>query len=421
VVHSVTMAHAASRELLMIAAGSVADRAGAVIVPAVLSTARYLSDTQMALRPGILDLGLGHPDPALLPLALVERALREVLTRYGAHALNYGWGGGPGPLCDWLRERIGAREGRAPAADQITITAGISQGLDHVLTLQTQPGDGALVESPVYHLAVRILRDHPLRLTGVRSDHDGLEPAACAAAIARLRAEGVRPRVLYCVPTFNNPSGRSWSLDRRRAIVEIAAREGVLILEDDVYRELAYEDVAPPSLWSLAPDGVVARFGSFSKSLAPGLRVGWLTGGATLVQGMIGGGLVDSGGGVAQLAAMITGTLITGGGYDAHLEGLRAAYRARRDALIAAVREHLPKCAVESPAGGFFVWLTLPDALDQAVLLQRALAAGTAFIPGTRFFVDGVGGERNIRLCFALLPPEDLREAIRRLAAVFCR
>lgn len=390
---------------------------GAVIVPAVLSTARYLSDTQMALRPGILDLGLGHPDPTLLPVALLERAMGEVLAHYGSHPLNYGWGGGPGPLLDWLRERIGSREGRALDPDQITITAGISQGLDHVLTLQTQPGDGALVESPVYHLAVRIMRDHPLRLRGVRSDPDGLDPDAFAAAISKLRAEGVRPRVLYCVPTFNNPSGRSWSLDRRRAIVEIAAREGVLILEDDVYRELAYDGAAPPSLWSLAPDGVVARFGSFSKSLAPGLRVGWLTGGVALVQGMITGGLIDSGGGVAQLAAMITSALVTGGGYDAHLDSLRTAYRARRDALSAAVREHLPMCAVESPAGGFFAWLTFPEPLDQAALLQRSLAAGTAFIPGTRFFVDGVGGERNIRLCFALLPPEELREAVRRLAS----
>ncbi len=377
----------------------------------------FLSETQMALRPGLLDLGLGHPDPGLLPAEELRESADRVFARFGVHALNYGWAAGPGPLLDWLCARAAKQEGRDIRPDQIALSAGISQALDTLLKLNTAPGDGALVESPVYHLAVRVLRDHPLRIEAVASDDDGLDPEQFGDAIRRLRASGVRPRVLYCVPTHNNPSGRSWSMARRQAIVEIAARESVLILEDDAYRELTYDHVVQPSLWSMAPAGVVARMGSFSKSLAPGLRVGWITASAAIIQGITSSGLFDSGGGIVQFPATMIAAYVDDYDFGAHVTRLCVAYRQRRDALLGALAQEAPGCKMKTPAGGFFVWVRIPDAIDQDVLLARAEASGVSFLRGTRFFAgDSMPGRNHIRLCFAMLGPEQLREGARRLA-----
>ncbi len=365
----------------------------------------------------MLDLGLGHPDPELLPTAELRESADRVFARFGVHVLNYGWAAGPGPLLDWLRARVSKQEGVGIRADQIALSAGVSQALDMLLTLNTAPGDAALVESPVYHLAVRVLRDHPLRIEAVAADDEGLNPQQFGDAIRRLRADGARPRVLYCVPTHNNPSGRSWSMARRQAIVEIAAREGVLILEDDAYRELTYDRIAPPSLWSMAPEGVVARMGSFSKSLAPGLRVGWITASAAITKSVTNSGLFDSGGGIVQFPASVIAAYVDGYDFGAHVTRLCQEYRLRRDALLGALTQEAPDCVTGTPAGGFFVWVRIPDAVDQDVLFTRAEAGGVSFLRGTRFYAgDTMPGRNYIRLCFAMLGPEQLRESARRLA-----
>jgi DNA-binding transcriptional MocR family regulator len=217
------------------------------------------------------------------------------------------------------------------------------------------------------------------------------------------------------VPTFHNPTGACLAPERRRALVELAAEEGFLIVEDDVYRELAYDAPAPPSLWRLAPPGVVARLGSFAKTLAPGLRLGWITAHPADVARITGGGLLDSGGGLNHFTAVTVGAVCTSGDFDAQVARLRAAYRERRDALAGALREHLPPgCELQAPGGGFFQWVRLPAGLDAAELLPHAEAAGVAYIPGARFHLDG-GGANTLRLAFSLYPPAELREAARRL------
>src|SRR5215213_6125734 len=190
-----------------------------VLDPAVLPI------VQIVHRPGVIDLGWGHPDPALLPVEGLRQAATAALDRYGAEALAYGSERGPGPLLRWLIGQIGASEGRAPAADEIMITGGISHALDQVCTLLTRPGDLVLVELPTYHLAVRILREHPLELVPVPAHDDGLRLDALAATIADLRQAGRAPRFLYTVPTFNNPTGVSLSPERRQALVDLAASE----------------------------------------------------------------------------------------------------------------------------------------------------------------------------------------------------
>ena len=384
-------------------------------------TPHYLSDLHASLRPGVLDLGLGHPDPALLPLDAMQRASAQAMARYGAHAMGYGYVTGPGPLADWLRHRIAQREGRMPNADEIAITAGISHALDQLITLCTEPGDVAMVESPTYHLAVRILRDRPLRLVAVPHSADGPDVVALSALVGRLKQEGARPRLLYCVPTFNNPTGKCWSDAVRREVIQLALREGFLIVEDDAYRELAYDGPAPPSLWSIASAGSVARLGSFSKSLAPGMRVGWITADRNLIARFATCGLMDSGGGPNQFAAMAVAAYCEAGEFDPQVTRFCAAYRTRRDALLDAIATHLPAgCQARIPAGGFFLWLRLPGISAQR-LLPTAEAMGVSFLPGHRFFCDGQGGEDAIRLAFTLYSPAQLQEAVRRLAQAIQR
>jgi DNA-binding transcriptional MocR family regulator len=375
-----------------------------------------------ALRPGVLDLGLGHPDPALLPLEAIQRASASALADYGAHALGYGYATGPGPLVDWLQHRSAQCEGRMPDADEIAITGGISHALDQLVTLCTQPGDVALVESPTYHLAVRILRDRPLKLVAIPSSPDGPDVAALSELVASLKRRGERPSLLYCVPTFNNPTGLCWRDDVRRAVVALAERERILIVEDDAYRELAYDGEAPSSLWRLAPAGVVARLGSFSKSLAPGMRVGWITAGRDVIARIRTCGLMDSGGGPNQFAAMTVAAYCKDGAFEPQVARFREAYRARRDVLMRALATHLPTgWQAQTPTGGFFVWVRLPGGLSSEVLLPVAEAMGVSFVPGRRFFCDGHNGDDALRLAFTLYPPAQLEEAAARLAQAMRR
>jgi DNA-binding transcriptional MocR family regulator len=377
-----------------------------------------LPTIQLIRRPGIFELGWGHPNPALLPVAGLREAAVEALDRWGAEMLNYGADQGAGPLLAWLAERIERTEGRMPAPSEIMITGGVSQALDQICTLCTRPGDIALVESPTYHLAIRILRDHPLELVPVPANGLGLRVDALAAAIADLKRSGRRPRLLYTVPTFHNPTGASLAAERRKALVELAAAEGLLIVEDDVYRELSYDGPAPASLWSLAPAGAVVRLGSFAKSLAPGVRLGWLTAGAATAGRIISSGLLDSGGGVNHFTALVVAQFCASGRYEQQIARLRAAYRARRDALLEGLATHLPPgCEWTTPGGGFFVWVRLPEGLDAATLLPQAEGAGVAYIPGARFHTGG-GGTNALRLAFSLYEPEELLDAARRLGDI---
>ncbi|MEP7188878.1 MAG: aminotransferase class I/II-fold pyridoxal phosphate-dependent enzyme, partial [Roseiflexaceae bacterium] len=189
-----------------------------------------LPTIQLIRRPGIIELGWGHPNAALLPVDGMRQAAADALDRWGADALNYGADQGAGPLLAWLSDRIARTESRAPAIDEIMITGGVSQALDQICTLCTQPGDIALVESPTYHLAIRILRDHPLELIAVPADEHGLRVDALAATLAELRRAGRRARLLYCVPTFHNPTGASLQAERRAALVKLAAAEQLLIV-----------------------------------------------------------------------------------------------------------------------------------------------------------------------------------------------
>ena len=373
-----------------------------------------LRDVQFTMRPSVAELSWGHPDLALFPTEGLARAADLVLSRDGRMALSYGADQGPGCLIQELCAWLGQREALAPRPDQIFIAGGLSQGLDLLCTLYTTPGDVILVEAPTYHLALRVFRDHRLELVPVACDADGLLPDALGDAFAGLRRQGRQPRFLYTVPTFGNPTGATLPLERREAVVALAQAAGVTILEDDVYRHLWFDGPPPPPLSDLAPADVI-RLGSFSKLLAPGLRVGWLLAPPEIVRTCAHSGLMDSGGGISHFAAHVVAAFMELRLFDPHVEMLRAAYRARRDLFCAALARYLPgDCHWRAPRGGFFVWLRLPGGLDSAALLAKAEAAGVSYVPGPRFFPGG-GGERYMRLAFSMLSPEELEEGAKRL------
>ncbi len=377
-----------------------------------------LPDTQLVLRPGIIEMNWGNPDPELLPVRDLALAAEWALQRDGSRALTYGAEQGPGRLLSPLAAWLSQREGRTTAPEQLFITGGVSQGLDLLCTLLTRAGDPVLVQSPVYHLALRIFRDHRLELVPVGSDEAGLRIDALQSALADLSKSGRRPCFLYTVPTFCNPTGVNLAPDRRVQLVRLAESAGLSILEDDVYRELWYDAPSPPSLQSLAIPGTVVRLGSFSKILAPGLRLGWLDATPELVQRCAGSGLLDSGGGINHFTAHVVAAYLEANLLDGRIERLRRVYAARRDALADALAHYLPPdCSWARPGGGFFVWLRLPEGCDSAALLSTAEKAGVSFVPGARFCA-GRGGERHLRLAFSLLAANELAEGAVRLGAL---
>lgn len=375
-----------------------------------------LLSTQAVDQPGLINLGYGYPDPALLPTDAMTRGTQTTIAKMGSRALEYGANAGPAPLLAHVRAHLAQIGEGDIAPNEIMITNGNSHALNLLAALFMRPGNVMLVESPTYHLALRLLRDHPVELVAAPGDADGIDVMKLTTLVQRLKREGKTVRALYCVPTFNNPTGVSLPDARRRQLVAWAANEDVLIFEDDVYRELAYDAPAPPSLWSIAPRGsVVARMGSFAKTLAPGLRLGYLTASEPVITRSVECGLIDSAGGIAHFVGCCVAGLFENGDYASQVERLRSAYRSRRDALITALREHLPPtCEWRVPGGGFFVWVQLPDGIDSATLLAEATKLGVAFVPGHKFFSDD-GGAGYMRLAFTLYDEARLAEAAWRL------
>jgi DNA-binding transcriptional MocR family regulator len=365
---------------------------------------------QFVARPGIVDLGWGHPDPESLPVVEWAAANAAALRRYGWTALTYGAGPGPAPLIDWLCARMAETDGRRPDPAEVFVTGGASQGLELVTSVLSRPGDTVLVDSPTYHLALRVLADHGVLLRQAPVDDLGMLPEATEELIGRLG----RVAFVYLVPTFGNPTGGSLPAERRRALVAVAERAGIPVVEDDTYRELSYAGPAPDSLWSMDGD-VVVRLGSFSKSVAPGLRLGWITAAAPFVRQLADRGFVDSGGGVNHSVALGMGEFGASGAYARHVDAVRDRYRQRRDALADAVRDYVDGAEFVVPDGGWFLWLRLPSTVDTEALLGAAERAGVSYLPGARFYVEPPPTVDFLRLSFSMLGTAELLEGARRL------
>lgn len=368
----------------------------------------------VASRPEVVSLAGGMPFVSALPLDVVGKALARLITDSGTVALQYGSGqGDPG-----LRERIltvMAPQRVEAHSDDIVVTTGSQQALDLVTRIFIDPGDVIVAEAPSYVGALGVFRAYQADVVHVPLDADGLIPAALDETLGRLHREGRRAKLLYIVPNHHNPAGVTLSAGRRPQIIEIARRHGVLVIEDDPYGLLGFDGGPLPSLHSLDPDGVV-YLGSFSKTFAPGVRVGWAVAPHAIREKLV----------LASEAAILcpsafsqltVATYLETHDWMAQVEVFRGLYRERCEAMLAALADLIPSARWTTPRGGFYVWMTLPAGLDAGAMLPRAVTERVAYVPGTAFYSDGRGRD-SMRLSYCYPTPERIREGIRRLATV---
>lgn len=388
----------------------------------LLDSSRVVSEIlKLAERPDVISLAGGLPDPSVFPLERIRESMDRVLADEGAAALNYGPNAGFTKLREWIAERMKARESVSLSPENILVTSGGIEALNLVSMATLDAGDTVLVESPTYLAALHVFRSYQARIESVPIDANGLDPAALDERLRELARAGRRPRFLYVIPSFQNPSGATWPEERRRKVVELCEAASVPIVEDHAYAELSYDGPREPSLESISPQGVVFIH-TFSKIFGPGARLGWVAASPELIETL---GLCKLG--TDQCANTLTQRLVYDYGRRGYIEDQIEAsiviYRRKRDKMEAAMRKLFPEGASFAHArGGFFVWVRLPDGVDSVALLSRAIEQEkTAFVAGPPFFADsGQGGarsgERFMRLSFSYVAEDRIEEAIARLA-----
>ncbi|WP_033282417.1 PLP-dependent aminotransferase family protein [Streptomyces sp. NRRL F-525] len=360
-------------------------------------------------RPEVINFAGGLPAPELFDTAGIAAAYQAVFAETPARALQYATTEGEPVLRAALAERNSAR-GLPTGADDLLVTTGSQQALSLLATALLEPGDVVLVESPCYLAALQVFAFAGARVVAVPSDSAGLDPEALDELVVR-----ERPKLLYTVPTFQNPTGRTLPADRRAAVAAVAVRRGLWIVEDDPYGELRFEGERLP--WIAAQEGAADRtvlLGSFSKVMAPGLRLGWLRAPAALLRACV----------VAKQAAdlhtptvnqLAAARYLADNDLDAHVARVAGVYRERRDAMLGGLANALPEeSSWERPEGGMFLWARLPESYDTTELVSRVLRQDVAYVPGAPFYA-GEPDRSTMRLCFVTQTPGEIREGLRRL------
>ncbi|WP_436231426.1 PLP-dependent aminotransferase family protein [Arcanobacterium phocae] len=366
----------------------------------------------VANRPEVVSLAGGMPNIAGLPLDFLADMTARLVRERGTELLQYG--GGQGEL--ELREQIVhllEQEGVQATPDQITVTTGSQAALDIVTQVLVNPGDTIVAEAPSYVGALGVFAAHEANVVHVAMDENGLIPEELENTLTRLENEGRPVKFIYTVPNFHNPGGVCLAIERRPRIVEIARQHKVIILEDNPYGMLGFDDQTNRALYNWNPDGVI-YLGSFSKIFAPGYRVGWALASKELTARLVlaNENAVLSPTRVGQLS--IAEYLRT---YDwlGQIKDYRAMYCERRNAMNAALEEYLPHCDWTVPGGGFYMWVKLPEGINARHMLPRAVDNGVAYVSGTAFYADGQGSD-HVRLSFCYPTPEQIREGVKRLA-----
>ncbi len=375
--------------------------------------------TVLAQNRDIISFAPGYPAPETFAWRDFQDIARDLLSGSDGTVLQYGPTRGHRPLLEHI---AGVMESRGVPGDidRLLITTGSQQGLDLVARVLLDPGDVVLVELPTYTGAITAFRNVQAHMEGVRQGPDGIDLDALDETYRRLTAAGRRARLVYVVPNFQNPTGLLISLRKRRQLLEWATRRDLLIVEDDPYRELYFEDSASEA--DVRPmkaddvDGRVIYLSSFSKTLAPGFRVAWIDAPAALASKF------ET---AKQAEDLCTGGLDQRVVYEASVRGLlqrqipmlRAHYRAKRDVMVSALAEAFGTTVTwPAPRGGFFLWATLPTEIDAEAMIARAVAHGVIYVAGEAFFVNG-SGHNIIRLSFSQPTPAQIREGVARLAA----
>ena len=369
----------------------------------------------VANRPEVVSLAGGMPNIADLPREALGRAVDRLIAERGTQAMQYGSGQGE----PFMREKIVevmAEEGIHAHADDIVVSCGSQQALDLVTRVFCDPGDVVLAEGPSYVGALGTFHAYQCQVVHVAMDDAGIDPVALRGALVSLKAAGKRVKFLYTIPNFQNPTGVTQTVERRRAIIEVAKEHDLLIIEDNPYGLLTLEANPLPALRSMDADNVL-YLGSFSKIFAPGFRVGWALAPHAVREKLV----------LTQEAATLCPPVFSQFAIATYLDEFdwrgqitvyRDMYRQRRDAMLEGLADHMLEGTTwTNPNGGFFVWVTLPEGLDSQAMLPRAVTARVAYTPGTAFYADGLGS-RNMRLSFCFPTPERIYEGTRRLGEV---
>ncbi len=369
----------------------------------------------VASRPEVVSLAGGMPYVQALPVEMLTDTVERLLRERGPVALQYGSGQGDVTLREQILDVIG-EVGISAHPDDIVVTTGSQMALDLVTRVFCNPGDVVLVESPSYVGARGVFRAYECDVVHVAMDDQGLEPTALREAIAAVRASGRAIKLIYTIPSFHNPAGVTQGPERRREILAIAREAGIALLEDDPYGLLGFEGEPPRAIRADDADGVI-YLGSFSKTIASGLRVGW----AVAPHGVRDKLVLAAEAAVlcpSNYAQLTVSEYLATQPWREQIKSFREVYRERRDAMLDALDTLMPAGTTWTvPAGGFYSWLTLPEGLDATAMAPRAIANLVAYVPGTGFYVDGQG-RRNMRLSYCYPEPDRIREGVRRLAGV---
>ena len=369
----------------------------------------------VASRPEVVSLAGGMPYVQALPLDILAETASRLIRERGTQVLQYGSGQGDVTLREQILD-VMSEVGITAHPDDIVVTTGSQMALDLVTRVFCDPGDVVLVEAPSYVGALGVFRSYECDIVHVAMDAEGLVPSALDAAIAAARADGKRVKMIYTIPSFHNPAGVTQGPQRRQDILAIAQREGVLLLEDDPYGLLGFEG-PPPRAIRADDDQQVVYLGSFSKTIASGLRVGW----AVAPHGVREKLVLAAESAVlcpSNYAQFTVSDYLATQPWREQVKVFRELYRERRDAMLETLDQLMPAGTTWThPQGGFYSWLTLPEGLDSKAMLPRAIAALVAYVPGTGFYVDGQG-RANLRLSYCYPDPDRIREGVRRLAGV---
>ncbi|MDL2234207.1 PLP-dependent aminotransferase family protein [Ruminococcaceae bacterium OttesenSCG-928-L11] len=361
----------------------------------------------------IISLGGGLPAPELFPVEEIKAVACKVLEEEGAQALQYSTTEGYLPLRQWIARRLGDTEGLAIDADNIILTNGSQQALDLTGKLFLDEGDVVVCESPTYLAAISAFRAYGCRFAEVETDDDGMLPQALEQALDA----NPTAKLIYVVPTFQNPTGRTWSRERREALLEIAARRGILVVEDNPYGELRFEGETIPMLKSMDGQGNVICFGTFSKIFCPGYRLGWIVAEKGVIEKY---GLAKQGTDLQcnTLAQREVTRFLQDYDIDAHIGRIRETYGRRRNLAIRTIEREFPEgTAITRPQGGLFLWLTLPGGLNARELLPASMEKGVAFVPGESFFPNEKV-TNTMRINYSNATDEQLEKGLTILAEV---
>ena len=369
----------------------------------------------VASRPEIVSLAGGMPNLSALPMEMMAEVVRDLVATNGNEALQYGSGQGH-PL---LREQICevmALEGIRADADDVIVTTGSQQALDLISRIFIDPGDVVLVEAPSYVGALGTFSQYQASVVHIETDQDGMVPVALTEAIKSVRATGRKIKFLYLIPNYQNPTGVMLSADRRTEILQICAKEEIFIVEDNPYGLLGFDRPSPNAMRAQDSENVI-YLGSFSKTIASGLRVGW----ALVPQSIKDKLVIASESSIlcpSNFTQMTISSYLKDQPWRDQIASFVDLYRVRRDAMLESLDAHFPKEATwTKPGGGFYVWVTLPPEIDTKAMVPKAIVAKVAYVPGSAFYADGFGSWQ-MRLSYCHPTPERIREGVKALGAV---